>query len=101
MGHFGEVFAAKDSGRKGKRVVVKMLIFEKIDYVKCRDLFPDLNNEEVMYYAYELLRAIKYTHSIGVMHRDIKPSDVLIDPKRRKLRLIDWGVAGFYHPREK
>ncbi|KNC46028.1 CMGC/CK2 protein kinase [Thecamonas trahens ATCC 50062] len=134
QGHFGEVFEAKDTQRKSKKVVAKMLkdtrkqkaklrqeikmleyvrggpnivqlqdtvkdlntgnkllIFEKINYVKCRDLFPQLDNEEVRYYAYELLRAIAYTHSIGVMHRDIKPSNILIDPRKRKLRLIDWG----------
>jgi casein kinase II subunit alpha len=32
------------------------------------------------------------------MHRDVKPHNVMIDPRRRKLRLIDWGLAEFYHP---
>ncbi len=31
------------------------------------------------------------------MHRDVKPHNVMIDPRQKKLRLIDWGLAEFYH----
>ena len=30
--------------------------------------------------------------------RDVKPHNVMIDHENRKLRLIDWGLAEFYHP---
>src|SRR5271169_6763076 len=32
------------------------------------------------------------------MHRDVKPHNVMIDHNKRTLRLIDWGLAEFYHP---
>ena len=35
---------------------------------------------------------------MGIMHRDVKPHNVMIDHKRKTLRLIDWGLAEFYHP---
>ena len=35
---------------------------------------------------------------MGIMHRDVKPHNVMIDHEARKLRLIDWGLAEFYHP---
>jgi casein kinase II subunit alpha len=32
------------------------------------------------------------------MHRDVKPHNVMIDHDKQELRLIDWGLAEFYHP---
>lgn len=37
------------------------------------------------------------SHSQGIMHRDVKPHNIMIDHQQRELRLIDWGLAEFYH----
>ena len=39
-----------------------------------------------------------WVNKAGVMHRDVKPHNVMIDHAQKKLRLIDWGLAEFYYP---
>lgn len=74
------------------------LILEYTENIDYRALFPTLSSFEVKYYMYELLRGLDYCHSMGVIHRDVKPNNVMIDHSQRKLRLIDWGLAEFYLP---
>ncbi len=37
---------------------------------------------------------------MGIMHRDVKPHNIIIDPKAKEIRLIDWGLAEFYFPNQ-
>jgi len=74
------------------------LIFEHVDNIEARTLYSKFTDYDVRYYMYELLRALDFCHSKGIMHRDVKPYNVMIDYAKRKLRLIDWGLAEFYHP---
>ncbi|KAH9608432.1 hypothetical protein KSS87_008705 [Heliosperma pusillum] len=74
------------------------LIFEYVNSTDFKVLYPTLSDYDIRYYIYELLKALDYCHSQGIMHRDVKPHNVMIDHELRKLRLIDWGLAEFYHP---
>lgn len=49
-------------------------------------------------YIYKILEALEYSHSHGIMHRDVKPLNIVINHEAKELRLIDWGLADFYHP---
>ncbi|VVC97463.1 unnamed protein product [Leptidea sinapis] len=44
-------------------------------------------------YMYQLFRSLAYIHSLGICHRDIKPQNLLLDPKSGVLKLCDFGSA--------
>jgi len=74
------------------------LVFEHVANTDFKLLYPTLTDIDIRYYIHELLVALEFAHANGVMHRDVKPHNVMIDHAQRKLRLIDWGLAEFYCP---
>ncbi|KAG1094366.1 hypothetical protein G6F42_018766 [Rhizopus arrhizus] len=75
------------------------LIFEHVNNMEFKMLYPRFTDYDIRFYMLELLKALEYSHSHGIMHRDVKPHNVMIDHEHRKLRLIDWGLADFYLPK--
>ncbi|KAF8893840.1 kinase-like domain-containing protein [Infundibulicybe gibba] len=73
------------------------LVLEYVDSFDWKQLVSTLSELEVKHYLFQLLKGLDFVHSRGIMHRDIKPGNVMIDHRHRKLRIIDWGLAEFYH----
>ncbi|KAK9672880.1 hypothetical protein RND81_12G131700 [Saponaria officinalis] len=45
--------------------------------------------------TFSLLHAVQHCHVSGVVHRDIKPENILLDPATNRVKLCDFGSAGF------
>jgi casein kinase II subunit alpha len=74
------------------------LIFDHVNAQDFKTLYPTFTDTDCRFYMQELLIALEFCHSQGIVHRDVKPHNVMIDHEKKKLRLIDWGLAEFYHP---
>lgn len=51
---------------------------------------------QLMDVVVKVARALGYAHSKGVLHRDVKPENILIGPYGEVL-LLDWGLAKVWH----
>lgn len=61
-------------------------------YVKNKEEFPMLL---IKVYAFQMARALAYLHANNILHRDIKPQNVLIDPSTNKVYICDLGSAKY------
>ncbi len=77
---------------------VTALIFERVNHTDHKILYKQFKDFDIRYYIYEVLLGLDYCHSLGIMHRDIKPHNIMIDHEQRQLRIIDWGLAEYYIP---
>lgn len=55
---------------------------------------------EVKLLTYQLFRSLAYIHALGICHRDIKPQNLLLDPRTGVLKLCDFGSAKMLVPGE-
>jgi serine/threonine-protein kinase len=48
---------------------------------------------ETMHIGVQLADALHYAHAQGVVHRDVKPSNIILSPDRKTIKLLDFGIA--------
>jgi serine/threonine protein kinase len=51
-----------------------------------------LSDEHVQFFLYQLLRGLKYMHSACILHRDLKPRNLLVN-SNCDLKICDFGLA--------
>ncbi|GAV51654.1 hypothetical protein ZYGR_0AF01250 [Zygosaccharomyces rouxii] len=58
-----------------------------------RNFYRDLPIKGIKMYLWEMLQALSFVHSKGIMHRDIKPTNFLYNPEIGRGVLVDFGLA--------
>ena len=53
--------------------------------------------DDALFYFQQVSEALAYAHSQRVIHRDIKPNNLLLSADQRELKIADFGVAKMTH----
>ncbi|RMG36990.1 MAG: serine/threonine protein kinase [Planctomycetota bacterium] len=72
------------------------MVMEFVDGGTLRDLLirrGPLTLDEILFYSLQIARGLQAAHSRGVIHRDVKPSNILIERATRRPKLADFGLA--------
>lgn len=73
--------------------------FMALEYIDGHDLEYELRNcriwqpREVVNLIIEMANALSHTHELGILHRDIKPGNILIENRTGRFVLTDFGLA--------
>jgi cyclin-dependent kinase 2 len=73
------------------------LVFEycEIDLKRLMEIHPYFGNniELIKFYLFQIMAGISYCHQRRVLHRDLKPQNLLIDPLSNNVKIADFGLA--------
>lgn len=75
-----------------------------MDFVRGEDLEDRVEREgaqpeaRVLEWAEQTLDVLDYLHGNGLIYRDMKPSNVMIDSQDGRVKLVDFGLAKVFQP---
>ncbi|ESO06195.1 hypothetical protein HELRODRAFT_64434 [Helobdella robusta] len=68
---------------------------ELLEYIKCH---PDkrLGESSSRPFVRQLVSALDYLHGRNIVHRDLKMENIMLDEKKKNIKLIDFGLSNTY-----
>jgi len=87
----GEEFVTQPGGRE---LVIPYIVMEYVDGRLLRDMLNEgpIDPAEAARIVQGVLTALEYSHRAGVVHRDIKPGNVMIT-RSGDVKVMDFGIA--------
>lgn len=83
------IVALLDTVTDGRRVC---LVWELVEGEALDELADELSDADAVALAVELFDGLGFAHSQGVIHRDVKPQNVMLDDEGH-VKIMDFGVA--------
>lgn len=77
----------------------KSELFLVLEYVEGGELFDylvskgKLPEREAIHYFSQIIKGVEYCHGFNICHRDLKPENLLLDKKKKLIKIADFGMA--------
>jgi serine/threonine protein kinase len=89
------IVSVYDYGEENGVKFFAMQFVEGEDLGKCIQHKKSIPVPTIVDYAKQICRGLRYAHSMNVIHRDIKPQNVLVD-KNNVCHITDFGIAKIF-----
>lgn len=76
---------------------MRCIVMEHIDGITLKEYMEEqrpLGWKETLHFIFQILKALSHAHSKGIVHRDIKPQNVMLLSDAR-IKITDFGIARF------
>ncbi|WP_376695453.1 serine/threonine-protein kinase [Wenzhouxiangella sp. EGI_FJ10305] len=80
----------------GQHEGLPFLVMERLRGQSLEEYLNDggrLDTREILAIGIQLAGALDYAHNCGVIHRDVKPSNIYFDAESGLVKLVDFGIA--------
>lgn len=76
---------------------IKFIVMEYIDGITLKDFIEEqgvLRWKDALFFITQILRALQHAHDKGIVHRDIKPQNIMLF-EDGTIKVMDFGIARF------
>jgi serine/threonine protein kinase len=86
------IVAVFDSGEDGPNSYIVMELVKGHTLRQVLQSDAEISQDEAVQIVTEILEALEYSHAQGIIHRDIKPGNIMITDSG-KVKVMDFGIA--------
>ena len=72
------------------------IICKSISGKELKNCYLGISKSNLKDYMFKIFECLEYAHSKNIIHRDIKSTNIAVNPETNELNIFDWGLSDFY-----